>query len=132
MSAVDYAANFEMFLAKKQKDQPFFFWYGGSEPHRAYEQGSGLRSGRKLDQVTVPPFLPDVPEVRSDILDYYVEVEHFDQHLGRMLRLLEKSGELANTLIVVTADNGMPFPGAKATMYESRSLKLQGCAFPLS
>jgi uncharacterized sulfatase len=118
ISPVDYAANFDAFLAKKGKDQPFFFWYGGTEPHRAYEKGVGLRAGKKPDAVKVPPFLPDVLEIRNDILDYYVEIEHFDRHLGRMLRTLETAGELANTLIIVTADNGMPFPGAKATMYE--------------
>jgi uncharacterized sulfatase len=66
----------------------------------------------------MPPFLPDAPEVRSDILDYCNEIEHFDLHLGRMLDLLEKSGELANTIVAVTADNGMSFPGSKATMHE--------------
>ena len=118
MSSVDYAGNFEAFLAKKQKDQPFCFWYGCQEPHRAYEKGSGLRSGKKLADVVVPAFLPDTEEIRSDILDYYFEIEHFDRHLGRMLRALEKSGELSNTLIVVTGDNGMAFPGAKASMYD--------------
>lgn len=118
ISAVDYAANFEAFLAKKSKDQPFCFWYGGTEPHRAYEPGAGLRAGKKLADVKVPAFLPDTEEIRSDILDYYMEIEHFDRHLGRMLRALQKAGELSNTLIVVTGDNGMPFPAAKATMYD--------------
>jgi len=66
----------------------------------------------------VPPFLPDTPEVRSDILDYCVEIEWFDTHLGRMLKALEDAGELANTLVIVTGDNGMPFPRAKANCYE--------------
>lgn len=118
MAALDYAANFDAFLTKKQKDQPFCFWYGGQEPHRAYEKGAGLKAGKKLADALVPPFLPDNDEIRSDILDYYMEIEHFDRHLGRMLRSLEKAGELSNTLIVVTGDNGMPFPGAKATMYD--------------
>jgi uncharacterized sulfatase len=118
MSSVDYAANFDDFLTKREKGQPFFFWYGGQEPHRAYEKGAGLRSGKRAADVKVPSFLPDDPVVREDMLDYYNEVEHFDSHLGRMLRALEKAGELDNTLIVVTADNGMPFPGAKATMLE--------------
>jgi uncharacterized sulfatase len=68
--------------------------------------------------VRVPAFLPDDQIVREDILDYYNEIEYFDTHLGRILRSLERAGELGNTLIVVTADNGMPFPGSKATMLE--------------
>ncbi len=115
---IDYAANFADFLHARQEDRPFCFWYGGTEPHRKYKKGAGLESGKKLDDVVVPPFLPDTSEVRSDILDYYTEIEHFDSHLGRMLDLLEKEGGLANTIVVVTGDNGMPFPRAKGNMYE--------------
>ena len=70
------------------------------------------------DTVAVPAFLPDTEEIRSDILDYYVEIEWFDSHLGRMIQMLEEAGELDNTLIVVTSDNGMPFPRAKTTLYD--------------
>ncbi len=66
----------------------------------------------------VPPFFPDTEEIRSGILGYYVEIEHFDLHLGRMLKRLEQLGELDNTLVMVTAGNGMPFPRAKAAMFE--------------
>jgi uncharacterized sulfatase len=118
MSSTDYAANFEDFLAKKPADQPFTFWYGAHEPHRQYEKGIGLKAGKRLEDVTVPPFLPDTEEIRSDILDYAVEIEWFDTHLGRMIEMLEQAGELENTLIIVTADNGMPFPRAKANAYE--------------
>jgi uncharacterized sulfatase len=117
-SNVDYAANFDDFLANRPKDKPFYFWYGGHEPHRKYDEGAGLRSGKQLRDAQVPPFLPDTPEVRSDILDYYFEIEWFDRHLSRMLLQLEKQGELENTLILVTADNGMSFPRAKANCYE--------------
>ncbi|MBM82641.1 MAG: heparan N-sulfatase [Planctomycetaceae bacterium] len=116
--STDYAANFEKFLSDRKDGQPFCFWYGGSEPHRGFEKGVGLKVGKKLADALVPKFLPDTPEIRSDILDYYVEIEWFDKHLGRMLDLLEKSGELDNTLIIVTSDNGMAFPRAKANCYE--------------
>jgi N-sulfoglucosamine sulfohydrolase len=114
----DYAANFEAFLEERPADAPFYFWYGASEPHRSYESGSGLKAGKSLEDAPLPPFLPDDPITRSDILDYLVEVEWFDTHLGRMLAHLEQIGELDNTLVVVTSDNGMPFPGAKANVYE--------------
>ncbi|MHC4620585.1 MAG: sulfatase-like hydrolase/transferase, partial [Planctomycetota bacterium] len=68
--------------------------------------------------MAVPESLPDVPEIRSDILDYYLEIEWYDQHLGRMIKLLKDMGELDNTLVVVTSDNGMPFPRAKANLYD--------------
>ena len=118
MSKNDYAANFDDFLAQRPPGKPFYFWFGAQEPHRGYEKGSGLKSGKKLEDVVVPPFLPDTPEVRSDILDYCVEIEWFDRQLGRMLQSLDEAGELENTLVIVTSDNGMPFPRAKANCYE--------------
>lgn len=114
----DYAGNFEDFLSKRPAGQPFCFWYGATEPHRSYQQGAGLESGKKLEDADVPSFLPDTPEIRSDLLDYGVEIEWFDKHLGRMLQLLEEAEELENTLVIVTSDNGMPFPRAKANCYE--------------
>lgn len=114
----DYAANFEEFLEERPKGRPFAFWYGASEPHRAFDPGAGSRSGKRREDVVVPPFLPDVPEVRDDILDYLFEIEWFDRHLAQMLAALEKSGELDNTLVIVTSDNGMAFPRAKANVYE--------------
>ncbi len=114
----DYAANFAAFLDQRPEGAPFCFWYGSSEPHRGFEKGSGIKAGKHLEDVVVPAFLPDRPEIRSDILDYCVEIEWFDTHLGRMLDHLEKIGELDNTLVIVTSDNGMAFPRAKANLYE--------------
>lgn len=114
----DYAANFAQFLQERPKDKPFCFWLGSQDPHRPYAPGSGLASGKKLESVRVPPFLPDTPELRADLLDYYFEIERFDTQLGKALAQIEKAGELDNTLVIVTADNGMSFPGAKARMYE--------------
>ncbi len=118
MNANDYAANFQDFLDARPNGAPFCFWYGAKEPHRPYEKGSGLRAGKKLADVDVPPYLPDCEEVRSDLLDYALETEYFDSHLGRMIDMLEERGELENTIIVVTGDNGMPFPRSKANLYE--------------
>ncbi|MCA8996906.1 MAG: sulfatase-like hydrolase/transferase [Planctomycetaceae bacterium] len=118
MSNNDYAANFADFLDQRPEGQPFCFWFGASEPHRSFEKGAGLAEGKKLENVSVPDFLPDAEEVRSDLLDYAVEIEHFDAHLGRMLDHLAEMGELDNTLVIVTSDNGMAFPRAKANCFE--------------
>jgi len=118
MSNVDYAANFAEFLRKKPVGQPFCFWYGAFEPHRDYLKDIGLMMGKRPEDADVPAFLPDVPEIRNDILDYLVEIEWFDDHLGRMINLLREENELDNTLIVVTSDNGMPFPRAKSNLYD--------------
>lgn len=118
-SSNDYCANFEAFLNDRDQDQPFCFWFGSKEPHRPYELESGLNKGsKKLDDIDeVYPIWPDNEVVRKDLLDYGYEIEYFDQQLGRMLDLLEQKGELDNTLVVVTSDNGMPFPTIKGQEY---------------
>lgn len=118
MGQVDYAGNFEAFMAARKPGQPFCFWYGGSEPHRAYEPGIGERAGKNPADVQLPPYYPDSDLIRSDYLDYAMEVEWFDQHLGRILKKLEETGELDNTLVVVTSDHGAPFPRIKGQIYE--------------
>ena len=66
----------------------------------------------------MPAFLPDTELIREDILDYAFEIEWFDKQLLKMINFLEENGELNNTIIVITADNGMPFPSAKANLQE--------------
>ena len=120
ISPTDYAGNFEEFLNTKDPEKPFCFWYGSYEPHRKYQSGSGVSIGsKKLEDIDhVPRFWPDNEIVRNDMLDYAFEIEHFDNHLSRMLEILEKSNDLDNTIVIVTADNGMPFPRAKGQSYE--------------
>ncbi len=114
----DYAANFAEFLEQRPDGQPFCFWFGGSEPHRSFKKGIGREHGLDPSKVVVPSFLPDTPEIRDDILDYCFEIQWFDQHLARMLEALRQAGELDDTLVIVTSDNGMSFPRAKANCYE--------------
>jgi arylsulfatase A-like enzyme len=111
--------SFPEFLKTVPGDKPFCFWFGHRDPHRGYEKGQGLKAGMKPESVQVPPFLPDTPEVRSDLLDYYFAVQRFDRDLGQALEALEASGRAANTIVVITGDNGMPFPRCKANMYDS-------------
>lgn len=119
VSAYDYTENFKDFLNDRPQNKPFFFWYGCKEPHRGYEYKSGVRLGKKKQDLKfMPPFWPDTDEVRNDILDYAVEVEYFDDHLGKILKHLEESGELENTLIIATSDNSMPFPRYKGHPHE--------------
>ncbi len=119
ISKIDYAANFKEFLENKPDEQPFCFWYGSTEPHRAYEYASSLKAGHELNEIKeVPVFFPDNEIVRTDMLDYVLEIEYFDSHIVRILETLEENGELENTLIVVTSDHGMPFPRAKTDAYD--------------
>lgn len=110
--------GFQAFLKERPKGAPFCFWLGTSDPHRPYKAGTGKASGMDLAKVTVPAFWPDVPEIRSDIADYYFEVQRFDTDVGKALALLEEMGELDNTIIAMTGDHGMPFPRCKSNIYE--------------
>lgn len=82
----DYAANFETFLKDNPDGKPFCFWFGSTEPHRAYEFKAGASKGGKstseIDKVF--GFWPDNDTVRNDMLDYAFEIEYFDSHIGKM------------------------------------------------
>ena len=126
LNRLDYAANFDEFFAGRNKTKPFFFWLGTSEPHQRYDIGAWKTAGKQLEDALVPGALPDHPDVRGEILDYGIEIEHFDTHLGRALATLEEAGELDNTLVIVTSDHGNPLPRSKCNLYDS------GTQVPLS
>ncbi len=121
ISDCDYAGNFEEFLSARPKDAPFCFWLGCREPHRDYELNSGVISGKQPDAILPPDYLPDEMITRSDLLDYKYEIDWFDKQVGKALRILEDHGEIDNTFIIITSDNGMPFPRAKANLYDAGS-----------
>ncbi|MFA6173542.1 MAG: sulfatase [Kiritimatiellales bacterium] len=110
--------DFAGFLQRMPVDKPFCFWFGSYDPHRGYKKGSGIAAGLNPDDVQVPGFLPDTPEVRSDLCDYYLKVQKFNDDVMQVIAELKKSGRYDNTLIIITGDNGMPFPHAKTQIYE--------------
>ena len=111
--------TFEQFLSQKSDDEPFCFWLGASDPHRGYKLGSGKAAGISLEKIKLFGCLPDHPTIRSDVADYYFEVQRFDSDVMKAIKLLEAKGELDNTLIVMTGDHGMPFPRCKSNLYDS-------------
>jgi N-sulfoglucosamine sulfohydrolase len=114
--------NFKDFLADGEPDQPFCYWFGPTNVHRKWVKGSG----KKLWSIEpdalkgkLPSFLPDVPEIRQDLADYLGEIAAFDAALGALLDELKQSGQLDNTLIVVSGDHGPPgFPHGKCNLYD--------------
>jgi len=114
----DYAANFADFLEDGDQSKPFFFWLGSTEPHRVYDPAAHERMGRNLAGLRVPSYLPDTETTRKDLAAYYSEIEWYDIQLGKAIALLARKGILDDTLIVVTSDNGMPFPRAKVNLYD--------------
>jgi N-sulfoglucosamine sulfohydrolase len=118
----EVSANFAAFLADRKPGQPFCYWFGPTQTHRKWTQGSGKALwGIDPDSLKgkMPPYLPDVPEVREDLADYFGEAQSFDATLGLLLAKLEEIGELDNTLIVVSGDHGAPgFPHGKCHLYD--------------
>jgi len=111
--------NFPAFLKQKPKEKPFCYWLGSSDPHRGYAKGSGKKSGMDLSKIKLFAHYPDSPEIRGDVADYYFEVQRFDRLVGQAIAALEESGELDNTLIIMSGDHGMPFPRCKSNNYDS-------------
>ncbi len=114
-------SNFRDFLSANKEGKPFCYWYGPTNVHRKWIKGSGKKLwGIEPDSLKgkMPPFLPDVPEVRQDLADYFGEVAAWDACIGTLLDELEKSGQRENTLIVISGDHGAPgFPHGKCNLY---------------
>lgn len=134
-SPVQMAENCKDFV--RNDAQPFFLYFCMSDPHRGGGVAEDLpgkpdRFGNRAkgnypgvkeatydpDDVVVPPFLPDIPECRAELAQYYQSVSRVDQGVGRLLSVLKESGQYDNTLIIYISDNGVAFPGAKTTLYE--------------
>ncbi len=113
-------SSFLAFLEANTSKKPWGFWCETREPHRPYKLGSGVESGMDLNKVFVPPYLPDSKEVRSDICDYYYEVQRFDKFVGRTMRAINRLGDkvIKNTIIIVTSDNGWMMPRGLANLYD--------------
>ena len=123
----DMGQKVKEFLSRAD-DKPFYLHVGFSDPHRA--SGPGLFANHRdyakvdvkeysPDEVTVPGFLPDLPEARAELAQYYQAIDRLDQGYGYCLDALEKAGRLDDTLVLCFSDHGMPFPGAKASPYDT-------------
>ena len=126
--------NFQSFLEKRKKDQPFLYSFHPTNPHRKWTRGSGKALwGIDPDQLKglMPPFLPDVPVVREDLADYMGEGMAFDRCCEVLLQELEKSGELDNTLVIISGDHGAPgFPRGKTNCYDFGARVLFAARWP--
>jgi arylsulfatase A-like enzyme len=125
--------NFSDFLTARESGKPFCYWFGPTNVHRSWTKGSG-RELWEIDPDSLkgkmPPYLPDVPEVREDLADYFGEIAAWDAGIGVLIDELEKTGERDNTLIVISGDHGAPgFPHGKCNLYgfgTGVSLAIQG------
>ena len=135
-SPVQMAQNCRDFVGASD-GKPFFLYFCMSDPHRGGGVADELpgkpdRFGNKAkggypgvkevkyepNDVIVPPFLPDTPECRAELAQYYQSVSRVDQGVGKLLDVLKQTGKYENTVIIYISDNGVAFPGAKTTLYE--------------
>lgn len=122
----DYAMTF--FKMSQKNNEPFFLVANSQDPHRPFAgteedlqsfEYNPLGQTRQIkpDEIEVPAFLPDIPEVRKEIAQYYSSVHRADRSIGGILKALEESGMADNTLIVFMSDNGSAFPYGKSQCY---------------
>ena len=138
-NAVEMANACEEFI-KADSDKPFFIYMGTSDPHRG--GGKDETSERELKpdlfgnkpndghyagveevfydpaEVPIPHFLPDTPETREELAQYYQSISRVDQGIARLREILEEADLWDKTLLVFTSDHGMAFSGGKTTVYE--------------
>ena len=115
--AGDKYRSFEAFYQEKDDGQPFMYWFNSRNPHRPYQQDGGKKANIDIDKILVPPYLPDTPETRNDIADYYAEIQDFDVEVATVISMLEATGERDNTIIIVVSDNGWQMPRGLANLY---------------
>lgn len=110
--------SFEEFYNEKERGQPFCYWFSSRDPHRPYKADGWKEFGTDIEKIEVPPYLPDHPDVKKDMGDYYAEIQTFDRDVGSYIQLLKEMGELENTLIIVCSDNGWQMPRGLANLYD--------------
>jgi arylsulfatase A-like enzyme len=112
---VESVAPLALEVLKRDHDRPFFLSVGFFETHREFLGPGSIRDAHYSQP---PTNLPDHPDVRQDIAGFKASARSLDQGVGMVLNQLEVSGVDENTLVIFTTDHGMPFPGAKATLFD--------------
>ncbi|KIW47005.1 uncharacterized protein PV06_02620 [Exophiala oligosperma] len=126
------AQRTEAFIQAAQKsNRPFHLTVGFRDPHRDGTRGGfgndeeDVRDLDRLlpryspDEVDIPPFLSDVPEVREELAGYYRAIGRMDVGVGLIVDVLEKTGLDKSTMVVFVSDNGAPFINSKTTLYDA-------------
>ena len=108
-------------LRNRPLAKPFMFWYASYDAHRPW--GPNEFSGtNKPDNIKPPFYLADAKGTKIDLAKYYDEIARFDFYIGLVVNELRKQNILENTVIIIMADNGRPFPHSK-TRVNDRGMK---------
>jgi len=105
-------------LKDRPKNKPFFMWLAAFDAHRPWEPDD-KELPHDPASFTLPAGIPDTPSARADFAAYCDEVRRFDRYVGEVINELRRQEVLENTVIILLADNGRPFPRSKTTLYDS-------------
>lgn len=122
----EYSKRF--FDLVKEEKKPFFFQANSHDPHRPFTGSANDLSGwggnpppiidkYKTGDIEVLGYLPDIPDIRKEVTQYYNTVSRCDQNIGAVLRAFAESGLSKNTLVIFLSDHGASFPFAKSQCY---------------
>ena len=125
-----YFETFDKFLADKPNDKPFCFWFGSHDPHMPWNQGGEHKKGIDIKTIKVPKYIPDVPVVRQEIVEYYGEIQKFDHEVSEIYELLEKKNMIDNTVIIMMGDNGWQAPRGLANLYDAGTKTCMAIQWP--
>lgn len=104
-------------LKTAPKDKPFFMWLAAIDAHRIW--GDNEYSGTtNIDEINVPPYLVNNAATRKDMAQYTDEIVRFDAYVGKVVEELKRQNRFDNTMIIIMADNGRPFPRCKTRLYD--------------
>lgn len=104
---------------RNNPEQPFFSVFTSNTTH---ESRIWKHKDHQLrvtpEDVQLPPYYPDVPEVRQDVARCYSNIEEMDAEVGLLLKKLEEDNLLEKTIFIFFGDNGGPLPRQKRELYD--------------
>ena len=110
---VDEVAPAALRLIAERPSEPFFLSVGFFETHREYFEPTSVRDSL----YSLPPAnLPDTAETRRDMASYKASARSLDHGVGAVLNALDEHDLADDTIVILTTDHGLAFPGAKATL----------------
>jgi N-sulfoglucosamine sulfohydrolase len=135
----------------KLQQKPFFLMVNAHDPHRPFdkrtppdqrnispeEPSKNIIEKKKRnpygdypppsriyqpEEIIVPGFLPDLPEIREEIAQYYSSVRRADDVVGSVLLELDKAGFKGNTIVMLKSDHGIAVPFAKTNVWRHSTI----------
>ncbi|HAK57241.1 MAG TPA: hypothetical protein DCP38_17450 [Acidobacteria bacterium] len=134
-----YERTLNFLLNADSAGEPFFLMANSQDPHRPFAASATEAAARVTDaestnhqygggfpetelafdpsEIPVPGFLPDLPDVRRELAEYYTSVRRADETTGAILRALDDSGLAERTIVMFLSDHGIAVPFAKTNVW---------------